>query len=538
MNILTVLIDLIQQMARTGKINEAASQLALDADTPFSHLRLDSLDAVDLLLEIEKQVNRELKPEILDQYPTLGALSRYLEQAVLGCAPASAESSDSQPKDADTPTIDPSSPEILSELRQMGLRQVLKEHGIRDLDAFAQGYGQVRQALVDQGRWFYDSVTQSGSDSAAGILTEGIEGERPCLVWSINHYLGLNRHPDVVARAREALERFGTGAGTSAVSGGHSSLHRKIQDRLAALLGKDTAILYSTGYTANLGAISTLAKNVSTGILIDREVHASIVDGCRLSGAKFLHFKHNSVDDLAEKLTELTGQYDNLLVVVESVYSMSGDEAPLAEIVALKDRFRFRLFVDEAHSFGFYGPQGAGMCRALGIEDQVDFIMTTLSKSTASIGGVVAVNRDIRALLAADCNAYLFQAAISPADAAAVDAALDIIEQEPDRIESLWHKTRYFRERLTAMGFDLGASKSPIVPIYVRDADKLNVMAKDLFDRGIFTVAVTYPAVGFDEVRFRFIVNTSHTREQIDQTLQVLEEVGRHHGLIAPCPGE
>lgn len=199
----------------------------------------------------------------------------------------------------------------------------------------------------------------------------------------------------------------------------------------------------------------------------------------------------------------------------------------------LKKRFHFRLYVDEAHSFGFYGPQGAGLCRALGIENQVDFIMTTLSKATAAIGGVVAVNHDIRALLATDSNAYLFQAAIPPADAAAIEAALDLIEREPERIESLWRKTRHFRERLTALGFDLGASTSPIVPIYVRDTDKLNAMAKDLFDRGIFTVAVTYPAVSFDEVRFRFIVNVSHSDEQIERTLRVLEEVGHRYGLIA-----
>lgn len=384
----------------------------------------------------------------------------------------------------------------------------------------AKDYYTRQQDLLLKDEWGYDRHTQDSSGARGTIVAES--GEQSCSIWSINHYLGFNRHPYVIDKAREALGLYGTGCGTSAMSGGHSQLHKKLIDRLAAKLNKEEVILYPTGFTANSGAISTLCSLKSTLILIDRDCHGSIIEGCRASGAKYLPFKHNSVIDLEAKLEKYSGKFDNVFVMVESIYSMGGDTAPLKEIAALKEHHNFLLLVDEAHTFGLFGEKGAGLCCQLGIEDKVDFITTTLSKATASIGGVVATTKEFASLLKWSPT-HVFQAAIPPADVAAIDACLDLIDTHPSIIKSLMNKTADCRKRLERLGLDLGQSTdSPIIPVYIRDYDILRAMEKELFNRGIFTVAVIPPAVKHSEVRFRFIINDSHTEEEIDELIYVL----------------
>ena len=357
------------------------------------------------------------------------------------------------------------------------------------------------------------------------------DGEKNCIIWPINHYLGLNRHPKVIEASIDALKEFGTGCGTSAMSGGHSYLHKLAEKRLANWLGKEDAILFPTGYSANVGAISGLAKGPSSFILFDRECHASIIDGVKLSGAKFLPFRHNDSDDLARKLKKFSAQYENVLVIVESVYSMTGEEACLQEIVDLREHHEFLLFVDEAHSFGLH-PERT-LCKKLGITEEVDFIMTTLSKSTASIGGVIATSHAFKTLFQVEANAYLFQAAIPPSDVAAIMAAMDVIEETPELLSSLWAKVSYMRGRLKELGFDIGAGSSPIIPVFIRDSDTLLRMGQDMYEDGVFTTSVAYPVVKHSEVRFRFILNESHSYAQIDRTLHVLENLGQKYGLLA-----
>lgn len=416
--------------------------------------------------------------------------------------------------------------------RQIGLvRSDCQERGIVDITTIADAYHTVKSEQTASRVWCYDNFTDGGSNSSALIRSDAHSGTKECLVWPINHYLGLNRHPKVIAAATEALRMYGTGCGTSAMSGGHSSLHKQVEKRLAGWLGKETALLFPTGYSANVGAISGLAKGPSSFILFDRECHASIIDGIKLSGAKFLPFRHNDPADLARKLEKYAAGYENVFVIVESVYSMTGEEACLQEIVDLKSSYKFLLFVDEAHSFGLHKERT--LCRQLGVSDAVDFVMTTLSKSTASIGGVVATSHAFKTLLQVEANAYLFQAAIPPADVAAILAAMDVIEEEPDLVASLWSKTAHMRQRLRAIGFDIGVGTSPIIPVFIRDSDTLLKMGQDMFDAGIFTTAVAYPVVKHTEVRFRFILNESHTYDQIDQTLSILERLGGKYGVLA-----
>ena len=403
------------------------------------------------------------------------------------------------------------------------------DNGITNINEIADVVEAARQIQIKNDTWCYENFTELSSDSVATMQSHATNISKSCIVWSINHYLGLNRHPYVIDSAIQALQNFGSGCGTSAMSGGHNSLHKTLEKRLANVMGKESAILFPTGYSANLGAIAGIAKMGNSAIIFDRESHASIIDGIKLSGGKLIPFRHNDANDLERKIKFAQGKFDNILVVVESVYSMTGEEAPLAAIASLKDKYSFYLFVDEAHAFGLYSV--GGLCKHLGLSDKVDFVMTTLSKSTASIGGVIATSRNFVSLLQIQANAYLFQAALTPPDAAAIIASLDLIENSPEIVASLWEKTAYFRRTLKDFGFDIGSGKSPIVPFYIRDSETLMAMGRDMLENGVFTTSVAYPVVKHTEVRFRFILNNSHTYDQINFTIEVLKKLGAKYSL-------
>jgi len=418
------------------------------------------------------------------------------------------------------------------DIPQVGMTyNAMNREGIYDLKEIAKEYHSQQQYLENSNLCSFNRYLKNSSDARAEVFTSSNPNSINCSVWSINHYLGLNRHPDVIAKAKEAIDIYGTGCGTSAMSGGHSHLHKDLQKRFAKIFNKEECLLFSTGFTANASTIATLCRGSETIIMIDRDCHASIVEGCKTSNSKFIPFKHNSVEDLEKKLKQYAPRHVNTLVVVESAYSMEGDIAPLKEISELKQKYNFLLYVDEAHTFGFYGKGGAGLCNELGVANEVDFIMTTLSKSTASIGGIIATSKEFASFLRWS-NAYLFQAAIPPADAVVVDACLDLIQNDPNLIASLWHKTKYLRQKLIDLGFDVGNSSSPIIPVYIRDPEIIKRMEKDLFEQGIFTVAITYPAVKSTEVRFRFIINNSHTMQDIDSLIKILYELGKKYDLI------
>ena len=418
------------------------------------------------------------------------------------------------------------------DIPQIGMTyQILNKNGIYDLRAIAKEFHEQKTHLDQLGQWTHDRYLKQSSHARAKVRTETSSNFKECSVWSINHYLGLNRHPYVIRKAQEATAIYGSGCGTSAMSGGHSQLHKDLQKRFAKILSKEECLLFPTGFTANTGTIAALCKGSETLIIIDKDSHASIIDGCRASQSKYIPFKHNSVQDLEQKLKRYSTKYVNLLVVIESAYSMEGDIAPLEKIVALKEKYNFLLYVDEAQTFGFYGENGSGLCNHLGVADDVDFIMTTLSKSTASIGGIVATSKEFATFLRWSTS-YLFQAAIPAADVAVANACLDLISTQPEMIESLWAKTHYLRQRLLDLGFDIGKSESPVIPVYIRDSDILKKMEKELYKQGVFTIAIQYPIVKVSEVRFRFIVNNSHTQRDIDHLISVLYDLGIKYDLI------
>ena len=307
------------------------------------------------------------------------------------------------------------------------------------------------------------------------------------------------------------------------VSGGMNELHRAIEQFFSYFWNKEESIIFPTGYAANLGAISGLVGSKDL-VLFDKECHASIIDGIKLSKAKFIPFRHNNVDDLEKKVNRYSKDYETVLVIAESVYSMSGTEAPLRDYVELKKNKDFLLFIDEAHSFGFYGKDGRGYCDEMGCLADVDVVMTTLSKSAGSLGGIISCNKELATYIQFNSSPYIFQACISPADAGAVLKSLEILSIDSQYRDSLWSNTRYLRKKLKAAGFDYGDSTSPLVPIYVENPKILALLCREIFEQGIFTNWAAYPAVGLNEGRLRFIVSSNHTKRDIDQTVKILSE--------------
>jgi glycine C-acetyltransferase len=405
----------------------------------------------------------------------------------------------------------------------------LESQGITDIETICDHLYDHHTRQIELGLYSNGRYTQSGSDVQAKVISQSGTTDE-CILWCINHYLGLNRNQNVINKVCQAVQEYGTGCGTSALSGGMSSLHKQVESKIKNLIGKESVLLFPTGYSANLGCLSAIPGKNDL-IIFDRECHASIIDGVKLSGKKWISFKHNDWQDLQKKLVKYRRNHDNIFVVVESAYSMSGDVAPLREIINLKEKYKFLLYVDEAHTFGIYGKNGAGYCSHLGVVEQVDFIAATLSKATASIGGFVATKSKYIPLIQWRANSYTFQACLTPGDAAAILASLEEIENNPQLIASLHEKNQYMRQRLTSLGFNLGQSVSPIIPVFIPDQEKLLSFNKELYEQGIFSVSIFYPVVKPHEGRIRFILSAAHTKEQIDKTVDALYELKNKYGI-------
>jgi 8-amino-7-oxononanoate synthase len=355
-----------------------------------------------------------------------------------------------------------------------------------------------------------------------------IEGEEKVMMGS-NNYLGLTHHPRVLEAAKRALEQYGSGCTGSRFLNGTLDLHEVLECRLAEFFGKETALVFSTGYSANLGLISGLVGRGDV-VLIDKLDHASIVDGAKMSYGETVRFGHGNLQQL-ERLLE-KHRRRGMMIIVDGVYSMEGDIADVPNLLKLAQRYGAALAIDDAHAVGVLGPRGDGTAPHFGLADDVDLVVGTFSKSLASIGGFVAGSETVIHYLKHHSRPLIFTAALPPANTAGVLAALEVMIAEPERRDQLWVNTKRFQEGCRSLGFDIGNTETPIVPVLIGTLHNTFAFWRKLFDAGVFTNPVVPPAVPADECRLRASLMATHTPEQIDFALDTFQRLGREMGVI------
>jgi 8-amino-7-oxononanoate synthase len=354
--------------------------------------------------------------------------------------------------------------------------------------------------------------------------------DKPMIMVGSNNYLGLAHHPKAIEAAREAVNRYGVGTCGSRFLTGTIDLHEKLEERLARFMDREAALTFSTGYQTNLGIVSTLAGK-GDHIVIDRMVHASIIDACRLSFATVHKYKHNNMKDLERLLASLDAGAGKL-VIVDGVFSMEGDIADLPGIVPLARKYGARILVDDAHGIGVLGANGRGTAEHFGLESEIDLIMGTFSKTFASIGGMVAGAGPVVSYIKHHARSLIFSAAATPASVASVLAILDMLETQPELRVRLWAITERMRTGFQAMGYDTGPSQTPIIPILVHDDDKCFMLWRLLREEGIFTTPIIYPAIPPGKALIRTSYGAGHTDEELDAILAAFEKCGKTLGII------
>lgn len=360
--------------------------------------------------------------------------------------------------------------------------------------------------------------------------TEVLMNGRKVLMFGSNSYMGLTNHPKVIEAAVEATRRFGTGMAGSPFLNGTLEIHKQLEARLAEYVGKEDAMIYSTGFGVNLGVVSTLTGREDY-IILDEQDHASIIEGRRLSFSNYLKYKHNDMESLEEQLRKCDPDKVKL-IVTDSVFSMEGDVANLPKIVELAKKYNASLMVDEAHGIGVFGNQGRGVCDHYGVSKDVDLIMGTFSKSFASLGGFIATDKEVTNYLRHHSRSYIFTASITPAATAAANAALDIIISEPERQEHLWEITHFALENFREMGCEIGNTSTPIIPLFIRDDYKTFHVTRDLLDEGVFVNPVVTPAVAPHDTLIRYSLMATHTKEQVERSLEAIRKVFKKYELI------
>lgn len=360
--------------------------------------------------------------------------------------------------------------------------------------------------------------------------TEVIMNGRRVLMFGSNSYLGLTNHPRVIEAATEATRRYGTGCAGSRFLNGTIDLHLQLEHELAKWTGKEDVMVYSTGFQVNLGVVSCVTGREDY-VICDELDHASIVEGRRLSFSTPRKYRHRDMASLERELARCRPEAIKL-IVTDGVFSMEGDIAPMDEIVRLARKYDANVMVDEAHGFGVLGPEGRGTCHHFGVADEVDLLMGTFSKSFASIGGFIASDKDTINYLRHNSRSYIFSASLTPAATAAAMESLHIMQEEPERIEHLWKVTRYALDGFRALGFEIGATETPIIPLYVRDMEKTFLVTRMLFDEGIFVNPVVPPACAPNDTLIRFSLMATHTKEQVDYALNKMSECFGKLGIL------
>ena len=392
------------------------------------------------------------------------------------------------------------------------------------MDIFEKSY-QYSTVKIAKAQGIYPYFIPLDENEGTEVIYEG----RHIIMCGSNNYLGLTTHPKVKAAAVEAIERYGTSCTGSRFLNGNMSIHEQLEEELADWVGMDAALVFSTGMQVNLGTISSLV-NRGDIVILDKEDHASIVDGAFLSGGKIERYRHNDMDHLKRVLESLPEDKGKLLVV-DGLFSMEGDVAPLPELVPLCKAYGVRLMVDDAHAMGVLGG-GRGTAAHFGLTEGVDLIMSTFSKSFASLGGFIAGEADVVDYIKHNARSLIFSASIPPANTATAKAALEVMRDEPERVERVNQIGDRMRQEYQRMGFDTGDSVTPVIPIIIGDDERTFITWKMLFENGVFVNPVISPAVSPGRQLLRTSYMATHTDEQMDRVLEIFHKVGKELQLI------
>lgn len=379
-------------------------------------------------------------------------------------------------------------------------------------------------AVKEAGLYLYFRTISSAQDP---VVT--IDG-KPVVMLGSNNYLGLTNHPEVKRAAQDAIAKYGTGCAGSRFLNGTLDIHIQLEEKLAAFMNKPAAVTFSTGFQVNLGVISCLVERGDV-VYLDKLDHACIIDGARLGFGAVVKFNHNDIEDLGRRL-KVHDSRKAALVVVDGVFSMEGDVIDLPALVKVAKAHDCRVMVDDAHGIGVFGANGRGVAEHFGVEDDVDLIMGTFSKSLASVGGFIAGDERVINWVKHRARSLMFSAAAPPASVASVIKALEIIEREPERRERLWENTHFMAEGLRTLGFDTGDSSSPIIPVLAGEDTLAFVMAKRLQEEGVFVNPIVSPAVPPGRAMLRTSYMATHTREHLERALEAFAKVGREVGVI------
>jgi glycine C-acetyltransferase len=382
------------------------------------------------------------------------------------------------------------------------------------------------QNLKDAG--LYNRIRTLSSPQGAWLI---VDGQR-ALNFCSNNYLGLANHPRLVEAAKRAIDRYGVGPAAVRTIAGTMDLHVQLEQRFAQFKGVESAITFQSGFSANLATIPALVGKDDL-IISDELNHASIIDGCRLSGAKIMRYKHCDVQDLEQVLKENRSEYPRALVITDGVFSMDGDIAPLDKIYEAAQSYQAILMVDDAHGEGVIGRGGRGIVDHFHLHGKVDVEVGTMSKAFGVVGGVVAGNPKVVEWLQQRGRPFLFSSAMTVPDTAACLASLDLLEESTELVDRLWENTRYFKQEMQSLGFDIGNSFTPITPVMLGEAPLAQQFSRDLFEQGVFAMALGFPTVPRGKARIRVMISASHSKQDLEYGLQAFRTVGAKLGVIA-----
>jgi len=380
--------------------------------------------------------------------------------------------------------------------------------------------------LKEQG--LYNHIRTIGSPQGAWLTVDG----KNVLNFCSNNYLGLANHPKLVEAAQEATKKYGVGPAAVRSIAGTMDLHVQLEQRLAKFKGAEDVITFQSGFTANLGTIPALVGKEDV-IFSDRLNHASIIDGCRLSGAKIIAYEHNDAGALEDAIKEHASKYRRALIVTDGVFSMDGDVAPLPDLYEVAQKYDILFMVDDAHGEGVLGKGGRGIVDHFNLHGKIDVEVGTMSKAFGVVGGMVAGKKEIIEWLKQRGRPFLFSSAVTAPDAAACLAAVDLLEESTELVDKLWSNAKYFKEEMQKLGFDTGKSETPITPVMLGEAPLAQQFSRELYEEGVFGMAIGFPTVPQGKARIRVMISAAHDNDDLGKGLEAFAKVGRKLGVIS-----